>query len=301
MQLQHRRRPEPIDGGGVHRVGDAAVPYGRFDLAMDGTSLRMLQNDPATDRRLARMEGWRRCVRSGSGPKGPLELVDREIPEPGPGTVDKVQACGICHSDSMTKEGLFPGIQYPRVPGHEVAGVIDADRSGSEGLEVGTARRRRLAWRTLRLLRLLPARRFRHLPDRHPGPRHHLRWRLCRVHGRPAGALALDPRRAVADRSRPPDVRRHHDVQLAPQQRRAAGRRRRHSGNRRARPSGRSVRREDGVQDRRASREGGQGAAGQAARRDSYIDSAVAESRRGVEEARRREASSSPRSRAATR
>ncbi len=38
----------------------------------------------------------------------------------------KVQACGICHSDSFTKEGTFPGIQYPRVPGHEIAGVIDA-------------------------------------------------------------------------------------------------------------------------------------------------------------------------------
>jgi D-arabinose 1-dehydrogenase-like Zn-dependent alcohol dehydrogenase len=60
-------------------------------------------------------------------PKGPWEIVERPIPEPGAGTVRiKVLACGICHSDSITKEGLFPGIQYPRVPGHEVAGVIDA-------------------------------------------------------------------------------------------------------------------------------------------------------------------------------
>ena len=58
---------------------------------------------------------------------GPLEIVERPIPEPSPGWVRiKVQACGICHTDSVTKEGLFPGIQYPRVPGHEVAGVIDA-------------------------------------------------------------------------------------------------------------------------------------------------------------------------------
>ena len=58
--------------------------------------------------------------------KGPLEFVERAIPEPGRGEVRiKVQACGICHSDSITKEGLLPGIQYPRVPGHEVAGVID--------------------------------------------------------------------------------------------------------------------------------------------------------------------------------
>src|SRR3989475_11612544 len=59
--------------------------------------------------------------------KGPLEIVERDIPEPGSGSVRiKVQACGICHSDSVTKDGAMPGIQYPRVPGHEVVGVIDA-------------------------------------------------------------------------------------------------------------------------------------------------------------------------------
>src|SRR6184192_1314552 len=58
---------------------------------------------------------------------GPLELVERDIPEPQPGWVRvKVEACGICHSDSLIKEGLWPGIQYPRVPGHEVIGVVDA-------------------------------------------------------------------------------------------------------------------------------------------------------------------------------
>ena len=62
-----------------------------------------------------------------SKPNGPFEIVEREIPEPGAAQVRiKVQACGICHSDSLMKEGLFPGIQYPRVPGHEVAGIIDA-------------------------------------------------------------------------------------------------------------------------------------------------------------------------------
>ena len=61
-----------------------------------------------------------------SKPKGPLEIVERDIPEPeGKQVRIKVQACGICHSDSLTKEGVFPGIQYPRVPGHEIAGVID--------------------------------------------------------------------------------------------------------------------------------------------------------------------------------
>ena len=59
-------------------------------------------------------------------PGGDFELVEREIPEPGAGQVRiKVQACGICHSDVLTKEGALPGIQYPRVPGHEVAGIID--------------------------------------------------------------------------------------------------------------------------------------------------------------------------------
>ena len=67
-------------------------------------------------------------------PNGPLEVVEREIPEPGTGQVRvKVEACGICHSDAMTKEGLWPGIQYPRVPGHEIAGTIDALGSGVSG------------------------------------------------------------------------------------------------------------------------------------------------------------------------
>ncbi len=58
---------------------------------------------------------------------GPFEIVERDIPEPESGMVRvKVQACGICHSDEVTKEGQFPGIQYPRVPGHEVVGLIDA-------------------------------------------------------------------------------------------------------------------------------------------------------------------------------
>jgi D-arabinose 1-dehydrogenase-like Zn-dependent alcohol dehydrogenase len=62
---------------------------------------------------------------------GDFEIVEREIPKPGAGQVRvKVQACGVCHSDMLTKEGAWPGIQYPRVPGHEVAGVIDELGSG---------------------------------------------------------------------------------------------------------------------------------------------------------------------------
>jgi D-arabinose 1-dehydrogenase-like Zn-dependent alcohol dehydrogenase len=58
---------------------------------------------------------------------GPFELVERDVPEPGARRVRiKVQACGVCHSDSFTRKGAFPGIQYPRVPGHEVVGIVDA-------------------------------------------------------------------------------------------------------------------------------------------------------------------------------
>jgi len=59
-------------------------------------------------------------------PGADFEIVEREIPKPGVGQVRiKVQACGVCHSDALTKEGVWPGIEYPRVPGHEVAGIID--------------------------------------------------------------------------------------------------------------------------------------------------------------------------------
>lgn len=69
---------------------------------------------------------------------GPFELVEREIPEPGRSQVRiQVKACGICHSDALTKEGLWPGIKYPRVPGHEVAGVIDALGPDVKGWEIG--------------------------------------------------------------------------------------------------------------------------------------------------------------------
>ena len=62
-----------------------------------------------------------------SKPGGDFELVERDIPEPGPGQVRvKIEACGICHSDVLVKEGLWPGIQYPRIPGHEIAGRVDA-------------------------------------------------------------------------------------------------------------------------------------------------------------------------------
>jgi D-arabinose 1-dehydrogenase-like Zn-dependent alcohol dehydrogenase len=71
-------------------------------------------------------------------PGADFEVVDREIPVPGAGQVRiKVQACGVCHSDVFTKEGQWPGIQYPRVPGHEVVGIIDDVGVGVTGWNKG--------------------------------------------------------------------------------------------------------------------------------------------------------------------
>src|SRR6266536_195508 len=67
-----------------------------------------------------------------------FQIVEREIPMPGVAQVRiKVQACGVCHSDVLTKEGAWPGIQYPRVPGHEVAGVIDELGAGVKEWQKG--------------------------------------------------------------------------------------------------------------------------------------------------------------------
>ena len=100
-----------------------------------------------------------------SKPGGDFEIVEREIPKPGAGQVRiKVQACGVCHRDVFTKEGAWPGIQYPRVPGHEVAGIIEelvpvfpSGRRGSASASAGTAARTARA--------CMPARRFSQLPE----------------------------------------------------------------------------------------------------------------------------------------
>ncbi len=73
-----------------------------------------------------------------SRPGADFEIVEREIPKPDAGQVRiKVQACGVCHSDVLTKDGLWPGIQYPRIPGHEVAGVIDEVGEGVSAWKKG--------------------------------------------------------------------------------------------------------------------------------------------------------------------
>jgi D-arabinose 1-dehydrogenase-like Zn-dependent alcohol dehydrogenase len=88
--------------------------------------------------KLAKYEGsiMRKATLSGAG--GRFELKEQPIPEPGRGCVRvKVQACGICHSDALTKDGTFPGIVYPRSPSHEIAGMIDALGAGTEPWKVG--------------------------------------------------------------------------------------------------------------------------------------------------------------------
>ena len=71
-------------------------------------------------------------------PNGSFEVVERRIPEAAEGSLRiQVQACGICHSDALTRQGTYPGMVHPRVPGHEVAGVVDAVGRGVTGWEPG--------------------------------------------------------------------------------------------------------------------------------------------------------------------
>jgi D-arabinose 1-dehydrogenase-like Zn-dependent alcohol dehydrogenase len=71
-------------------------------------------------------------------PGANFDVVERDVPDPGPRQVRiRVRACGVCHSDVITKDGLLPGIAYPRVPGHEVVGVIDELGAGVEGWKRG--------------------------------------------------------------------------------------------------------------------------------------------------------------------
>jgi len=88
----------------------------------------------------------------------PFDLVEREIPSPGPGWVRvRVLACGVCHSDVLTREGMFPGIQLPRVPGHEVAGIVDEPGPGVEDWPRG--QRVGIGWHGGHCTRCLPCRR----------------------------------------------------------------------------------------------------------------------------------------------
>ncbi len=76
--------------------------------------------------RVVPMKATKMKVAQVPSPGADFQIVERDIPEPGARQVRiKVQACGVCHSDMLTKDGLWPGLQYPRIPGHEVAGIVD--------------------------------------------------------------------------------------------------------------------------------------------------------------------------------
>jgi len=93
-----------------------------------------------------------------SKPGSPFELIEREVPQPGRGQVRvRVLACGICHSDQLVKENLWPGIQFPRAPGHEVAGVID--EIGPEVIDWQPGQRIGIGWHGGQCGRCLPCRR----------------------------------------------------------------------------------------------------------------------------------------------
>src|SRR3979409_7541 len=126
---------------------------------------------------------------------GVLTQVRKPLVDPGPNQVRiRVEACGVCHSDSATVDGLFP-ISYPRVPGHEVVGRIDMVGDGVRGWTVGPARRRRISRCPLWLVRILLSRRSRELPE--PGvygrPQ---RRRLCRGDDRESQWADVDSTRA---------------------------------------------------------------------------------------------------------
>ena len=90
---------------------------------------------------------------------GPLHLAERNIPEPGPGEVRvRVEACGVCHSDSLTVEGIFPGLIFPRVPRARDRGPDRRCGRWRAGLDCRPARRRRLVRGRLLPLRALPPR-----------------------------------------------------------------------------------------------------------------------------------------------
>ena len=171
---------------------------------------------------------------------GRLELRDVPVPEPGFGEVRiKVEACGVCHSDALTVHNAWPGIAYPRVPGHEIAGTIDALGPQKRASGSSASALARLAWRPLQLLPSLPPRRFRPL-RKSAYLRHQLRRRLCRLRHRSGQRPRLDSRRPLRCRRRAASLRRHHDLQRTSQQRRSPRRHCRHPRHRRPRPSRRA-------------------------------------------------------------
>src|SRR5467141_3377177 len=137
---------------------------------------------------------------------GKLELTEKPVLDPSAGHVRiRVEACGVCHSDSATVEGVLP-IEWPRVPGHEAVGRIDAIGEGVEGWKLDQTGRRRLSRRQLRILRLLPRRRSRelHQPGLH---RCAARWLLLRNNDRQGEWLDCRAGRPLLGRCGAPAMR----------------------------------------------------------------------------------------------
>ena len=136
-------------------------------------------------------------------PGAPFEIVDREIPKPKANEVlIKVNACGVCHSDQLTKEGAWPGIQYPRIPGHEVGACLHEAGPGVTGWKVG--QRVGVGWHGGHDGTCQYCRRGDFMNcENHKNLRHQLRRRLSGIHDRTAGSADRDSghaRRCVTPR-----------------------------------------------------------------------------------------------------
>jgi len=168
--------------------------------------------------RVVPMKITRMKVAQVSSPGADFEIVERDIPAPDAGYVRiKVQACGVCHSDVLTKEGLWPGIQYPRVPGHEVAGVIDEVGDGVTAWKAG--QRVGVGWHGGQDKHLpgVPARRFSQLPEPE-SLRHQLRRGISAIHGGSCGGTGGDPGRSKRHRRSASALRRNYHLQRTPPQ-----------------------------------------------------------------------------------
>ena len=134
--VPHELSAQIGDGGEDATGDDAPLDPGepQFDLVEPGrVSRREVQPDTIKRRAMGKMRAEQ--VAQGGGA---LELVEREMPEPTQGKVRvRVEACGVCHSDSLSVEGQWPGLSFPRIPGHEIAGIstqsVPASSAGPPG------------------------------------------------------------------------------------------------------------------------------------------------------------------------
>ena len=185
-----------------------------------------------------------------AGPGEKLELVERDLREPGRGEVRvRVEACGVCHSDAITVEGWMP-VEYPRVPGHEIAGVIEAVGEDVTPWEVG--QRVGVGWFGGNCGYCDPCRRGDMISCENgqvPGIAYDGGYADHVIV--PKSALASIPDDLSSEDAGAAAVRRHHDVQLAARERRPPRRPGGDPRHRRPRAPRRAVRPPDGLRDRR--------------------------------------------------